>query len=550
MQYGTLLDYIRWRGDISFLQDGFNVVDNLVFSFVAYSDFHDVPITKEENESGITLKEYYERLMKNGGFPKSLSWIIKEEELSLIANSPRFSGVIVKNFVYVIESEKDSVQFCAMNFCFGRNEHYLAFQGTDNSIAGWREDADLTYKRVPAQDMAVRYIEENIDDGIYYIGGHSKGANLAIYGAAMISDEKRKYVKQVYDNDGPGICKDVMDPSFLAGIDDITTRIIPTYSVIGMFFPYSFTHSYIVHSNEKTLMQHDIKSWLVLGSSLYLAEKIDDEAKKIDDALDTFISNTKLEERENTLNDLFRTFDDAGKKKTVTSVTDGGLKELNRILLQLSDTSTGTKKTLNKIPLTVLFGRTLMKLRHKKPLEFLIDYPSIPMGVLFMALGFFFLFVKETYIPYIVGTAFVLVTLTEFVTFFYLFYLSHWNLKQNLVRLYIIVISISISCAYFISGELMNSFSSVVLGIVLMVLSFIMITRAMELYKRKDILLMVICIIEVLMMFATGLYFVIIHSFESDKLLRLAGIIFLCLSGLRIFDGIYELIKNHSMKRS
>ncbi len=550
MRYGTLLDYVSWRGDIPFENDGFNIVDNLVFSFVAYSDFSHIELSKDENQKGLTLREYYQRLMKSGGFPKSLSWIIKEEELCVIANSRRFGDVIVRDFVDVIKSESNSVQFCAMNFCFGNKEHYLAFQGTDNSIAGWREDTDLTYKKVPAQDMAVEYMERNIISGeTYYVGGHSKGANLAIYGASMISVEKRRYIKQVYDNDGPGICKDVMDPSLLDGIDGITTRIIPTYSVIGMFFPHSFSKSYIVHSNEKLLMQHDIKSWLLNGSSLYSADKIDDEAKMIDDALDTFISNTKLEDREKAIDELFEAFDDSGKKKTVTSVTDGGLKELNRVLLKLADTSAETKKTLNRIPLTVLFGRTLMKLRHVNPVKFLLDYPSIPMGVFFMILGFFFLFVREDIIPYFVGSVFVVVTLAEFLTFFYLFYLSHWNLKQNLVRLYIVVISLAISCAYFVSGELMNSFSSVILGIVMMILSFIMITRAMELYKKKNIILMVISIIECLLMFATGLYFVILHSFESSSLLRLAGIIFLCISGLRLFDGIYQLVSNRLESR-
>lgn len=548
MSYGTLLDYVKWRGDVTFEQDDFNIVDNLVFSFLAYADFSHIPLTEEENKKGVTLYEYYQRLISSGGFPKSLSWIIKEDELEIIAKSKRFSSVLIKNYVDVIKSE-NSVQFGALNFCVSKTEHYLAFRGTDNSIAGWKEDTDLTYKRVPAQDLATEYILSNIEEGHqYYVGGHSKGANLAIYGTTMIPDDKRKYIKRVFDNDGPGICKDVMDPSCLDKIDDITTRIIPTYSVIGMFFPYPFKTSYIVHSNEKLLMQHDIKSWLVLGNELYLADDIDDEAKIIDNALDTFISSTKLEERENAINELFKALDDSGKKKTVTSITDGGLKELNRVLLQLSDTSMETKKTLNKLPLAVFFGRTLMKLRHASFFQFMFDYPSLPMGVFFLILGFLFFFVPEELIPYFVGGAFAIVTLAEFITFFYLFYLSHWNLKQNLVRLYIVLVSISISCSYFISGEMMNSFSSVVLGVVMMALSFIMVTRAMDLIKKKEHCLMELAIIESILMFATGLYFVILHSFETDLLLRLSGIIFMCLSGLRLFDGIYELIRNNFKK--
>ena len=38
---GTLFDYIKWRGDLEFWQDGFNVTDNLVLSCLSY-----VPLDK------------------------------------------------------------------------------------------------------------------------------------------------------------------------------------------------------------------------------------------------------------------------------------------------------------------------------------------------------------------------------------------------------------------------------------------------------------------------------------------------------------------------
>ena len=35
----NMLDYLKWRGDLSFSQDPFNEVDNLVFSILCYNDF-------------------------------------------------------------------------------------------------------------------------------------------------------------------------------------------------------------------------------------------------------------------------------------------------------------------------------------------------------------------------------------------------------------------------------------------------------------------------------------------------------------------------------
>ena len=32
---GTPLDYLRWRGDLSFVRDGFNEVDNLILCIIS-----------------------------------------------------------------------------------------------------------------------------------------------------------------------------------------------------------------------------------------------------------------------------------------------------------------------------------------------------------------------------------------------------------------------------------------------------------------------------------------------------------------------------------
>lgn len=37
-----LIDYIKWRGDLTFEQSPFNEVDNLILSFVSYVDFSEI----------------------------------------------------------------------------------------------------------------------------------------------------------------------------------------------------------------------------------------------------------------------------------------------------------------------------------------------------------------------------------------------------------------------------------------------------------------------------------------------------------------------------
>ena len=35
------MDYLKWRGDLTFSQDAFNEVDNLLLSYVAYVNLED-----------------------------------------------------------------------------------------------------------------------------------------------------------------------------------------------------------------------------------------------------------------------------------------------------------------------------------------------------------------------------------------------------------------------------------------------------------------------------------------------------------------------------
>jgi hypothetical protein len=52
----NMMDYLDWRGDLSFTQAEFNEVDNLIFSELVYVDFKGIVPPPGKGES-ITLKE-------------------------------------------------------------------------------------------------------------------------------------------------------------------------------------------------------------------------------------------------------------------------------------------------------------------------------------------------------------------------------------------------------------------------------------------------------------------------------------------------------------
>ncbi len=49
-----LIDYIRWRGDLSFQASPFNAVDNLILARLSYIDFNDLP---EEGDSSVLWQQ-------------------------------------------------------------------------------------------------------------------------------------------------------------------------------------------------------------------------------------------------------------------------------------------------------------------------------------------------------------------------------------------------------------------------------------------------------------------------------------------------------------
>ncbi len=57
---GNIMDYISWRGDLSFEQSQFNEVDNLILACFSYVNLDGIPaVTKQK---GIGLKKLTRRI--------------------------------------------------------------------------------------------------------------------------------------------------------------------------------------------------------------------------------------------------------------------------------------------------------------------------------------------------------------------------------------------------------------------------------------------------------------------------------------------------------
>ena len=88
----TIKDYITWRGDLEFWQDGFNVVDNLVLSCISYVEMD--RIFSGDASEVMSIKEvshiYFDRIFDEKSFRDGS--ILKDSPIMLkaIAQTNRY----------------------------------------------------------------------------------------------------------------------------------------------------------------------------------------------------------------------------------------------------------------------------------------------------------------------------------------------------------------------------------------------------------------------------------------------------------------------------
>ncbi len=297
----TILDYIAWRGDLSFSASPFCDVDALIFAQLSYLDFS--KIVGADFENGKTLKDVCEAFCNSADFNerKHLGLVINPLSVDLLleaGKSARFGGVTLSGFDFRYNKDAEE-QFCALTFSF-LDCHFVAFRGTDDTIVGWKEDFNLAFcEKVQAQADSAEYISRALDffDGSFRIGGHSKGGNLAIFAASSVSDFDFSRIRAVYNFDGPGFPKETLSrPAFLK-IQPLVHTVYPQFSVVGQLFSH-FDEYTVTKSTGSLLLQHDPFTWLVKGARFDEKQHLDEGSERFSRAFNGWLSKIDGEKRE------------------------------------------------------------------------------------------------------------------------------------------------------------------------------------------------------------------------------------------------------------
>ena len=299
-----LFDYLHWRGDLTFTQLPPGPVDALIFSALSYLTFGGS--VAERPEIPISLREASEEFLTQ---TDAVQRCRVKTDLSLLmaaADSTRFGKTLLLQYRDILIPEEDT-QFAAITFLLDNNSAFLAFRGTDYSLTGWKEDFNMTFREsIPAQLLAVQYTKE-ISERYpmpLYLGGHSKGGNLAVYAAVKSESLIRDRIRAVYNHDGPGFTDFVMeDPAYLEMEPRVTT-IIPQSSVIGMLLEHREPYT-VIKSKQIGLLQHEFYSWLLEGPAFVPMEEVTENSKFLDLTIKEWLSGMTIEERNEIVDTVF-----------------------------------------------------------------------------------------------------------------------------------------------------------------------------------------------------------------------------------------------------
>ena len=312
----NILDYLDWRGDLSFDAAQINEVDALIFAWLSYYRFEDLGAA--EKLDGLTLRELaalHEQL--RGPFQKvNLTTTIRpsltaEWLLYCASLTPRFVGVRVRGF----QSDADrteGVQFAAVSFGIEGARLVVAYRGTDATINGWKEDFQLSFlEAVPAQIRAAQYLQDAADGQKTLVCGHSKGGNLAVYAALHASEAQLADIERIYNFDGPGFCFDTLDQERYARIRERVVTIVPEASIIGMLLEHDEDYR-VVRSQMASILQHDAMFWKVLGNHFVYADKLSASSVFADKVLSDWIRGMSLQERKTFVEAIFGILESTG----------------------------------------------------------------------------------------------------------------------------------------------------------------------------------------------------------------------------------------------
>lgn len=365
---GTIDDYLLWRGDLSFAERPFNDCDNVICSCISYLDLASF-VPKEGEAGSASVHDALRGLLAASGgdispYVRSMA-NITAETLELLAESRRFGPLALHDMVDVYVPER-LVQASAVTIDVTPHESYVSFRGTDSTLVGWQEDFMLSFTVTEAQEISAEYLARMArraqkEGRRLYVGGHSKGGNLASYAASMLPSDLAPEVLFCWSNDGPGMDAEVSPKSAWDVLGHRFLRIQPTYSIVGELFDRPEEPRIYVKSTAQGALQHDPTSWEMGPSGMVAAEDLLPQCKVTNQIFADWIASVPKGQRRSFTEELFRVLAAGGAETLdeVTATPDG----IQKVVQALAGSSPATKDAIMKLVASTVTN-TMSYARH------------------------------------------------------------------------------------------------------------------------------------------------------------------------------------------
>lgn len=347
----NIIGYVKKWGKYTFSEKPFNEVDSLVLCQLVYLNYEKYVPALNEKGAPVSMQSVcqdseWEQILEDYWYKEH-----NRELFELAAGSARFGQVKMNGYVNVIDEDRQA-QFSAMTYLLEDGKAYIAYRGTDATIVGWKEDLNLAFsKPLRSQYLAVEYMEQVAREWAgsckcLYTGGHSKGGNLAVYGAMNCNDETRGKLIHIFNHDGPGFRPEIKAQGNFQAIAERTDKFIPRSSLVGMILEEESDYE-VIESWGIGLFQHNTYSWKVEDGAFVRAKNRTNAKVVRDAALNEWILSLTEEQTHAFVDTLYEVVS-ASEVSNVFEFEANWKKCLQNVLLAAKEVDEETKKGIQK----------------------------------------------------------------------------------------------------------------------------------------------------------------------------------------------------------
>lgn len=346
---GTIVDYIRQYGEDSFAERPFSDVDSLALCQLCYLKFDGLVPLVTENKRAVTIKQLAAKEKAEGLFADERFAKENRELFDAMLHSRRFSKMKLNCYINIVEEEWET-QFSAVTFLLDDGSLFLAYRGTDETIVGWKEDFNMAFRYpVPGQAYAVKYLNMVMGrlPNPFYLGGHSKGGNLAVYAGMNCPKREQARILKIYSMDGPGFPQAVLEKSGYEAVEERIVKILPHSSLVGMLFETTKNYR-VVESRTFGLLQHDPFTWLIDGTDFCYVKGLYGGRRFADDTLNEWVGALDEEQRQIFVDTLYQVVS-ASKAENLIELTADWKKSMTGMISAMKEVDAETRKALKRI---------------------------------------------------------------------------------------------------------------------------------------------------------------------------------------------------------